>query len=93
MTPSAAYRQVIAQSPEQYPIFHQPWWLDIACDGSHRWQGLVTHQLHKGIPAIMPLPLLPMKRILPAIRKPLLTPYGRSGGQVSHKSLPKSSSI
>lgn len=74
MHTTATYRSLLEQNPAQYPIFHQPWWLDIVC-GYDKWHGIVSRQHFQGKAAIMPLPILPRYRIIPCIRRPLMTPY------------------
>ncbi|RMF04848.1 MAG: hypothetical protein D6772_00020 [Bacteroidetes bacterium] len=70
-----AYRDLLAQHPADYPLFHQPWWLDAACGGPDRWQGLLSSRSYQGARAVMPVPLLPKWRVIPTVRRPLLTPY------------------
>jgi hypothetical protein len=72
---NSSYRQLLGEQPASYPLFHQPWWLDIACGGADKWLGLVSTEEYHGKQAVMPLPLLPKWKFLPTIRKPLLTPY------------------
>jgi hypothetical protein len=72
---NTAYRALQKANPKAYPLFHQDWWLDIACGGKEHWQGLTTDHDYKGSQALMPVPLIPKWRLIPTVRRPLLSPY------------------
>lgn len=73
MTPQNEYRLYCQQHQKQIPLFHQPWWLDIAC-GKTEWIGLVSTTHFQGKPAIMPIPIM-NKWGIKYINRPMLTTY------------------
>lgn len=73
MTPQNEYRLYCQQHQKQIPLFHQPWWLDIAC-GKTEWIGLVSTTHFQGKPAIMPIPIM-NKWGIKHINKPAFTTY------------------
>lgn len=60
----------IAEAKSDWPIFFQPWWLDIVC--SDGWDALVASNINEELVGFMPLPFsINGKRII----MPPLTPF------------------
>lgn len=67
MSNKEAYRQLAAE--QDFPLFHQPWWLDMVCPG---WDAAIA--VEKGNKAVWPF-CVDTKAGLILLRNPLLTPY------------------
>lgn len=74
MNPTQQYREWYEAEPAAFPLFHQPWWLDIVCGGAAHWE--VIRAEHQRTGRAVYLPITWQRRWgLRVITKPPLTPY------------------